>query len=354
MKFVVCPDSFKGTLSAVEAAHAISEGITRVFPDAEIVALPVGDGGEGTVDSVVSALGADEGESKTGIQRFSCDVVDPLGRPVFSSYAVVGSNTALIESAAASGLMLVSPEERDVVKSDTYGTGLLIVDAWRRGIRDFLICMGGTATCDGGHGALEALLSVIPHSSGEGKFTLLCDVENPFCGPEGAARVFAPQKGASPEMIPLLEDRLEQLAREYSTYNGVDVSRMKYAGAAGGLAGMLMACYGAVPVSGISRVLELLDFDGRLDGANLVITGEGKADRTTLSGKAPIGVLNAASLRNVPVALVGGRIEDKDILMQRGFAYVEEATPRHPDPSVSHREYLSRAVTELLRHNFTS
>ena len=317
--------------------------MARARPEAKVFSLPIGDGGEGTVTALSAGM--------ANIETVTCDTVDALRRPIRASYAIKGSQTALIESAAASGLTLIDPEERDILKADTFGTGLLILDAYRRGIRRFIVCMGGTATCDGGYGAYEALRGE-PVFAKESSITLLCDVENPLCGPQGAAAVFAPQKGASQEMIPELDNLLSLRARGYARHYGVDMRGMKYAGAAGGLAGMLMACFGAVPVRGITHVLQLLDFPRQVAGADMVITGEGRADASTLFGKAPMGVLE--SLRglpggeSIPVALVCGRINDQDALREAGFDLVVQATPDNPATSVSPAEYLSRAVSQLF------
>lgn len=336
MKVIVCPDSFKGTLTAREAAGAIGEGIKTRWPGAEIVELPVGDGGEGTIEAMARSL--------AGAKRIECLTTDPLRRPLAASYIISEDTTALIESAAASGLTLLEAGERDIMRADTFGTGLLIADAYRRGIRDFVVCMGGTATCDGGHGAWQAIKDCNIRDT---RFTLLCDVDNPLCGPNGAAAVFAPQKGATPEMIPLLDMRLMQYAREYEELTGTDVTSRPYAGAAGGLAGMLMACYGALPVSGIEKVLEILDFDRRLEGADVVITGEGRADRTTLQGKAAAGILKSAKRKGVPVVIIGGQTANEDLLLEAGFEAVISASPCNPDPGITPREYLKEAAASL-------
>lgn len=348
MKIVVCPDSFKGTMSAPQAAEAIASGIRLHVPEAEVVGLPLGDGGEGTAVAIASAL--------PGSRKVTCGSVDPLRRPINTSYYIIKGCTALIESAAASGLTLLQPHERDILQADTFGTGLLMVDAYRKGIRDFIVCMGGTATCDAGFGALQALSRVIPPlSSGkpgdlhcsEVRITLLCDVRNPLTGPLGAAAVFGPQKGATPEMVPILDQLLNQRAQEYRLMSGIDVTQQEFAGAAGGLAGMFMACYGANPVVGIDYVLDLLNFKNAIEGADLVVTGEGSADATTLHGKACKGVLDAAYGYGVPVVLLAGRVSDCDLLRKAGFSQVIRATPQDYDPLVPHAEYLKRAVKEI-------
>ena len=330
-------------MTAVQAAEAIALGIKEVMPEAEVLSLPVGDGGEGTADAIVAAL---SGKGQAEIKKICCKTLDPLRRDISTHYHLIHGTTALIESAAASGLNLLRREERDVMRADSYGTGLLIADAFKKGVRDFLICMGGTATCDGGYGAYCAMQEAKVEGA---TFTLLCDVRNPLCGPDGAAAVFGPQKGATPEIIRLLEERLKECAARYMARFAADASDMEYAGAAGGLAGMLMSCYGARPLSGIGKVLSLYDFADMLKNVSLVITGEGCADATTLSGKAPAGVLYEAKKAGIPVALVAGRVVGKEALLREGFEYVAGATPSNPDPGVAPEKYLAGAVANLLR-----
>ena len=337
MKIVVSPDSFKGTMSAFEAAGAMRRGLLHSFPDAEIVMLPVGDGGEGTLEAIAASL--------PDMVRVSVDTVDPLRRPIRTSYYISEEKTAFIESAAASGLTLLHPHERDIFKADTYGTGLLIADAFRRGIRRFVVCMGGTATCDGGYGAFLALGTL---DLSDCEFNLLCDVTNPLCGHRGAAAVFGPQKGAGPGDIPLLDEMLREKGAFYESLRGVNVADAPFAGAAGGLAAMLMACFGAIPKRGIEEVLRLIRFRERIEGADLIITGEGRADATTLSGKAPSGILEEAVKAGVPVVLICGKIVDADALRRAGFADAIQATPDHPDPAVSPADYLAMAVKRAL------
>ena len=336
MKVVVCPDSYKGTMTAIEAAEAISTGVKKRWPVAEVILLPVGDGGEGTICAIRSSL--------PDIEEISVETYDPLRRPITASYIISEGKTAFIESAAASGITLIISQERDIYRSDTYGTGLLIADAFNRGVRDFTICMGGTATCDAGYSAYEAIKGLPLESC---SITLLCDVDNPLCGPQGTASTFAPQKGAKPEDIPVLDSILRERAAEYKRLRGVDVSDERYSGAAGGLAGMVMACYGAIPVRGIEKVLELIRFEEKIKGADLIITGEGRADRTTLRGKAPKGILDAAQKEGVPVILIGGKVADADVLVETGFRKVLQATPEIIDPAVSPAEYLTRCVVNI-------
>ena len=233
--------------------------------------------------------------------------------------------------------------------ADTYGTGLLIADAFRRGCREITVCMGGTATCDGGFGAYSALKNLYGEMKEAGtKISLLCDVDNPFCGDSGAAPVFAPQKGATKSQILVLEEKLRSLGDFYKEKFGVEVKNKPYAGAAGGLAGMLMAVFGAEPVKGIERVLELLGFDRNLEGASMVLTGEGKADMTTLRGKAAKGILDAAKVKGVPVVLIAGKVDNRQILLNAGFHDVVQATPAGQESNDSYFNYLKEATANYL------
>lgn len=341
-RVLVCPDSFKGTLTAGEAAEAMRCGVKDAIPGAETVLLPVGDGGEGTVEALAATLARNH-----RVEWAECAAVDPLRRPIKCRYAVVDGHVALIESASASGLTLLVPAERDILNADTYGTGMMIAHAHSLGIREFIIGMGGTATCDGGRGVLQALADT--PLDGNEKFTLLCDVDNPLLGSRGAATVFAPQKGASPDEIPVLEARLAMLAKQYKKYHGVDVSSMRCAGAAGGLAGMLMACFGTRAVDGIGFLLDAADFDTLLAEADVVVTGEGRLDRTTLSGKAPKGILDRAMRADVPVIAIGGSVDGAGDLLRAGFAAVYAATPEGVAPGERAAEYLRMATAEAMR-----
>lgn len=337
-KIVVCPDSFKGTLTSPEAAEAIRRGIMAVVSDVEIIILPVGDGGEGTADALAQVLPYSR-------ERL-VDTIDPLGRPIKARYFVVNQKTALIESAAASGLVLLKSHERDIMRADTRGTGRLIADAYQSGIRNFIICMGGTVTCDAGYGAWKEMKEL---EMTDAEFTLLCDVENPLLGSEGAAVVFGPQKGATSEDMPRLESLLTEKAEFYETLYGHSVKDASYGGAAGGLAAMLMACFGAVPCRGIEKVLAILDFDEIIKDADLVITGEGRVDSTTLHGKAPRGILEAAQRRGIPVAVIGGKIADRPLLCEAGFYIIEQATPDRANPITTPAEYVEKAASRIMK-----
>ncbi|HXG62534.1 MAG TPA: glycerate kinase [Planctomycetota bacterium] len=286
-RIVVAPNAFKETFSPRQAARLIARGLRRALPRARLELVPVADGGDGTLEALRAALGG---------RLISVRVTGPLGRPVRASYLRSG-RTAVIEMARASGLRLVPPDRRDPLVTTTRGTGELIAHAFAQGARRILVGVGGSATVDGGAGALEVLTPAIVR-----RVTVLCDVENPLLGPRGAAPVFGPQKGATPEKVRILERRLRDWARELRRRTGADVSRIRHGGAAGGLSAGL-AAYGARLVPGAEFILRLAGFPRPCD---FVVTGEGCVDRTSLGGKAVGTVMR---LSPAPVVLVCGRCE---------------------------------------------
>lgn len=313
MKIVIAPDSYKECMPSRQVSAALASAVKLRWPQAQVVELPLADGGEGTLDILAEALDA---------RIVTASVHDPLGRLVRARYAIAGE-TAIVEVAQAVGLSLLTPQERNPLTASSQGLGELLLAAYENGARHYIIGLGGTATCDGGAGMLA--LKGIEALQGA-SFELLCDVDAPFVGPRGAARVFAPQKGATPEEVEILESNMREQAAALQKATGVDVSNLPGAGAAGGLAGALMARFGARICSGIERVLELVRFQEAIQGANLIITGEGKSDAQTLMGKVPMGVLQHS--HGIPVALLSGRIEDRPALEQAGFKFVIEVSPR--------------------------
>ena len=287
--------------------------VKEVCPSAEVISLPLADGGEGTLETLAHALDA---------RLCEATVSDPLGRPVRAQYGVAGK-TAILEVAQACGLSLLRPQERNPLIASSRGVGELLMAAYGNGCRHFLIGLGGSAICDGGAGMMT--VPGIRDLAGI-SMELLCDVNAPFVGPTGAARVFAPQKGASPEDVEVLEERMVRWAALMWEETGVDVSHLPGAGAAGGLGGAFMAYFGAGRVSGIQQVLDLYHFSEVAHGASLIITGEGRSDAQTLQGKVPFGVLQNA--KGTPVALLSGRIEDREALVAAGFHPVVEVSPR--------------------------
>ena len=343
MKIVIAPDSFKECLSSPEVAAAIAAAARERWPGAEVVELPLADGGEGTLDVLSAALGAQIRETT---------VSDPLGRPVTARYGVAGQ-TAILEVAQACGLALLQPSERNPLIATSRGVGELMMAAHSAGCRHFIVGLGGSATCDGGAGMLAVPgVRFLKDVSVE----LLCDVDAPFVGPKGAARVFAPQKGASPQDVEVLEERMIRLAEAIRQETGTDVTHMPGAGAAGGLGGAFMAFFNTRMVSGIGQVLDLVHFRQAARGASLIITGEGKSDAQTLQGKVPFGVLQQAG--GTPVALLSGRIEDRPALLQAGFGPVVEVSPRTIplsvalEPDVAKRN-LRAAVLTLCPNSYS-
>ena len=323
MKVVVAIDSFKGCLTSKEANQAAAEGIRSVFPDAEIVQIPVSDGGEGFMEAFYSAIGG---------SLIEISVRDPLMRPILAKY-LLKDETAVIEIAQASGLTLLTKEERNPMVATSYGTGQLVADAVRKGAKQIIVGLGGSATSDAGIGMLRALIDTFArhgewddiNESKDIHFTIASDVKNPLCGGNGAAHVFAPQKGATPEMVLLLDERAKKIAQVSARHFGYDRSEMEGAGAAGGLGYAFLQYLNAECKPGIQLLLETIQFDEIVKNADLVITGEGSADRQTLMGKLPMGILQQSG--HVPVCLIAGKICNREQLLQAGFALVECINP---------------------------
>ena len=319
MKLIIAIDSFKSCMTSAEANDAAEDGIREVLPTAEIQKITVSDGGEGWIEAFVDALG---GEIR-GVEVF-----DPLTRPIMSQYAMHG-NTAIIEIAKASGIALLKHEELNPLKTNTYGTGQLIVDAIKNGCKKIVVGLGGSATSDCGIGMLTALADSF--SGGDilklskctalqnVNFTIATDVNNPLCGKNGAAHVFAPQKGATAEMVKILDSNAQKFADEMAAHFGYDRSKNHGAGAAGGLGYAFMQFFGAECQSGAELLLDAAKVDYNLRNADLVITGEGSADRQTLMGKLPSVILKHAQKFDVQVALFAGRVADVEQLFAAGF-----------------------------------
>ncbi len=338
MKIVIAPDSFKGSLTSVEVSDAIEQGIKEIFPQAEIVKIPMADGGDGTVKCLVNATGGEILKEK---------VTGPLGDEVLASYGILGDKkTAVIEMAEASGLTLVPEDRRNPLITTTYGTGQLIKFALDQGCRRMIIGIGGSATNDGGAGMVQALGVKLSDKDGEEigfgggelkkvfridtkyldnrlsetKVLVASDVSNPLCGPKGASRVYGPQKGATPEIIEELDESLAHFAKIVKKDLNKDVKDIPGAGAAGGLGASLMAFLDAELKPGIDIVIEIVKLERAIKGADLVITGEGKIDSQTIYGKAPIGVAKIAKKYNIPVIAVAAIIgDDADIVYQYGI-----------------------------------
>ena len=325
MKIIVAIDSFKGCLTSAEANQAASEGIFARMPEAKVVQVPVSDGGEGWLEAFYAAM---DGEI------VEVNVKDPLMRTIVAQYLIQG-DTAVIEIAKASGLTLLSPEERNPMVVTSYGTGQLVVDAVRRGCKHIIVGLGGSATSDCGIGMLRAIIDAFAkHGNWDDVrelddvcFTIATDVTNPLCGENGAAHVFAPQKGATAEIVEALDARAKRFALASAKHMGRDCQNMPGAGAAGGLGYAFLQYMNAECRSGIDLLLDTIHFDYMLQDADLVITGEGSADRQTLMGKLPFGILQRAQRHDVSVMLIAGRISDEQQLIDAGFARVACINP---------------------------
>ena len=323
MKVVIAIDSFKGCLTSKEANEAAAEGIRKAYPDAEIVEVPVSDGGEGYMEAFHAAIGG---------RLEEVTVRDPLMRPVVAKY-LLHNDLAVIEIAQASGLTLLTNEERNPMVATSYGTGQLVADAVRKGAKHIIVGLGGSATSDAGIGMLRALIDTFAkHGSWDDiealkdvTFTIASDVKNPLYGENGAAHVFSPQKGASQEMVLALDERARKFADISAKHFGYDRSQMPGAGAAGGLGYAFLQYLNAESRSGIQLLLDTIRFKDLVADADLIITGEGSADRQTLMGKLPMGILEQSG--RVPVCLIAGRISDREDLLKAGFARVECINP---------------------------
>lgn len=326
MKIVIAPDSYKESLTALGVAEAIESGFKQIFPDASYIKLPMADGGEGTVQSLVDA---------TGGHIIHCHVTGPLGTPVEAFYGVLGDGrTAVIEMASASGLQHVPMAQRDPRITTTYGTGELITAVLDRGIQHIIIGIGGSATNDGGAGMAQALginmrdhhgkeiahgggalhtLTQIDMSGLDARLAtthieVACDVDNPLCGPRGASHIFGPQKGATPDMVKQLDDNLAHFAKVMQRDLGQDVKDLAGAGAAGGLGAALLGLLQATLKPGIDIVMEAVDLATHVADADLVITGEGRIDSQTIYGKTPAGVARVAQAHHCPVIGIAGSL----------------------------------------------
>lgn len=346
MRIIVAPDSYKGSLSALAVAQAMERGIHAVFPEAEVVKVPIADGGEGTVEALVAA---------TGGRLLETVVRGPLSQAVCAPWGISGDgSTAFIEMAAASGLTLVPEERRDPRISSTYGTGELLKAALDAGLRKVVLGIGGSATNDGGTGLAQALgvrfldaegqelseggaalarlhhvdLSGLDPRLAETSLLVACDVDNPLCGLRGASAVYGPQKGATPSMVAELDGALGVFAAVATQATGRDIANTPGAGGAGGLGAGLLFFTPALLRPGVSIVLEATGFEAKMRGADLVITGEGRTDAQTAMGKAPVGVAEVAQRCGVPViCLSGGLGEGADEVLAHGIDALAGVVP---------------------------
>ena len=371
MKVVIAPQAFKGSISALDAATAMSEGVRRVVADAETVIVPVADGGDGTLETLVEGSGG---------KIRSSTVTGPLGETVTAPWGALGDGrTAVIEMARTSGLALVRPEERDPLTATTYGLGEVIGEALDLGFRRFILGIGGSATNDAGAGMAQALgarlldahdrelppggaslarldridTSGLDPRVAESHFDVACDVNNPLTGPEGASAVYGPQKGATPEMVEELDAALLHFAHVAGRDLGADVNDVPGSGAAGGLGGGIMAFLGGSLRPGVDIVLDTVGLDSHLDGADLVITGEGCMDFQTVYNKTPIGVARLARRRGIPVIGVSGSLGERFTDVHEEGIAAAVAITRAPmtlaEASEQAAELISAATEQAMR-----
>lgn len=371
MRIGIAPDSFKGSLTALEAASCMERGLRKALPRITVIKIPMADGGEGTVRAIAEA---------TGGRLIKRPVNDPLGRRIRAIYGLTGDGTSsVIEMAAASGLALLSPAERNPMITSTFGTGELILAALRTGAQRILIGIGGSATNDGGTGMARALgvrfldrqgreirqgggflkslhridMTGILPVTGRATFEVACDVDNPLVGPKGAARVYAPQKGASPRMVAELDSGLRHLAKVIRRDLNVDILNVPGAGAAGGLGAGLMAFLGAKLRPGVDIVMDAVRLSRKLKGCSLVITGEGRMDGQTIFGKAPAGVARIARKLGIPVIAICGSLGEgfnkvRSIGIKACFAALEQPLDEEELPELG-PAMLERCAEEIGR-----
>lgn len=326
MKFVLSPDSFKESMSAKEVAESMERGLKVVFPQAQYIKIPMADGGEGTVESLVEA---------TSGKIYNVSVTGPLGNPVVANFGILGDKkTAVIEMASASGIQLVPQDKRNPSITTTYGTGELIKTALEKGANHLIIGIGGSGTNDGGAGMLQALgvrfltknneeiprggknlnlihkidISNLDSRLLKVKVEVACDVTNPLTGKEGASHIFGPQKGATEKMVKELDNNLKHYAKVIREQIGKDVENISGAGAAGGLGAGLLAFLDTKLVRGVDLIIHYTNLESHIKDADFVFTGEGSIDSQTLFGKTPFGVASVAKKYNVPVIVLAGRI----------------------------------------------
>ena len=369
LRILVAPNAFKESLSATEAAAAISRGILKVLPASKITQLPIADGGDGTLEAVVEG---------TDGKIFRARVLDPLGKKIFAEYGLTGDGkTAVIEMSRASGLALVPTSQRNPMLCTSYGTGQLIKAALKRGVKDIILGIGGSATVDGGVGALQALgiefldrrgkpvgwggdglksISRIDPGAAnplleQARILVACDVDNPLVGPRGSAAVFGPQKGATPGMVRKLDQYLGKLGRLIQRTTGRDVLQVAGSGAAGGIAGGFMGLLGAQLSPGSDLVFELLRVEEQVRKADLIFTGEGQIDFQTPFGKGPGMLAKTAKDAGVPVIGIAGSVAgDVGSLYDQGFTALFSilASPLTIEAAIRQADQLLEAQSEQV------
>ncbi|OBX04333.1 glycerate kinase [Gallibacterium genomosp. 3] len=377
MKVVIAPDSYKESLSAMQVADVIEKGFKQVFPDAEYVKVPVADGGEGTVETMVEA---------TNGKVIAVDVVGPLGEIMPAFWGISGDEkTAFIEIASASGLEQVPFDKRNPLITTTYGVGQLILSALDYGVTHFIVGLGGSATNDAGAGMLQALGVKLLDSEGNQigyggaelarlakidisemdkrlagcQFEIACDVTNPLTGERGASAIFGPQKGATPEMVKQLDAALAHFARVMERDLGLAVSDIPGTGAAGGLGAAFAGFLQGSLKSGIKIIVELLALDKKVADADLVITGEGRIDHQSINGKVPVGVAAVAKKYHIPVIGIAGSLgKDIEVVHDYGidavFSILNKVCtfPEAMQDAAQNLEITARNVAEVIKMQF--
>lgn len=374
LKVIVAPDSFKGSLTAVDLAKAMKKGIQKADEFAEVHLLPVADGGEGTMQTLVTA---------TNGQVRRVKVTGPLGRQVEAAYGVLGDGkTCVIEVASASGLMLVPPDQLNPLQTTTYGTGELIKAALEEGFTSFIFALGGSATNDGGVGMLQALGAKVLDADGamigfgggqlasiqtidltsfddrlaRCTITIASDVQNPLVGKNGASAVFGPQKGARQAMVQVLEQNLLHWANLVEEVTGISLHQRPGAGAAGGIGGAFQVFFPATMKRGIDVVLNHIDFEKYVKGADFVLTGEGSIDEQTSLGKTPLGVAQAAQKMGVPTIVLAGSVgEGIESLYEHGVVSVHSILdgPMSLEEAVKNTGFLVEKSSEQIMRLFS-
>jgi glycerate kinase len=369
MRVLVAPQEFKGSLSAAEAAHAIAEGVRRATPSAVIDEVPLSDGGPGFVDAMLAARGG---------TRIESEVHDPLMRPLRAAWGGLDGGTAIVEMAAASGLVLLTDAERDPLVTTTYGTGELILAALERGCSEIILGIGGSATVDAGAGAMQSLgarlldassadlaaggaaLAQLDRVDLDGvderlpgtRIRIAADVTNTLCGPEGASAVFGPQKGASPDDVLTLESALQRFAAVVRAQCGLDLLSIPGGGAAGGIATGLSVIAQTAIEPGFALVAEAIGLDARIVGADIIITGEGRLDAQTAYGKTAAGVARLAHTHNKPAGVVAGTVRGDFDASAGAFDAVEQAAPEGMGSDEAMRrapDLVRDAATRIMR-----
>ena len=364
-KVIVAPDSFKGTLSAKHVADVISQQVIASFPDCNIIKMPIADGGEGSVDTIIDAIGG---------KTYQAHALSPDDRMIQASYGIASNGTAIIEMAQSSGI--TKQDGLHPMTSSTYGFGQLILAALERGASDFILCIGGSATTDGGCGMAAALgvlftndmgrsfvpcggvlteiaeidISGIDRRIRDSRFTVMCDVDNPLCGINGAAYIYGPQKGADPEQVAMLDEGLQHLQTVFLRCSGIDHSGVPGAGAAGGLGFGCMAFLGAELMSGSEAILKLCGFRDHIVNADLIITGEGKLDEQSFSGKVLSGIIREAG--GVPIYSICGVCEcDKTLLNKHSVSVYETSECATIEESMTDPARYIQIATQKAMHD---